>query len=109
MHRVGEGAQERALTTFYGTNQMHGHRNALALGMFGHGLDLLPGLGYPEFAENNNRRHEWNSNTVASNTVVVDATPHSPMVVCWPLGYLTSVQVQMCAIVSPDVYTGLEY
>lgn len=108
MHRVGEGAQERALTTFYGTNQMHGHRNALALGMFGHGLDLLPGLGYPEFADNNNRRHEWNSNTVASNTVVVDATPHAAMVVGRPLGYLASDQVQMSDIEATDAYPDLE-
>lgn len=104
VHRTGTGASRRAMTTYYGTQFMHGHRNALALGYFGFGLDLMPGLGYPEFADRNARRFEWESNTVASNTVVVDATPHTPIEVGQPLGYLDSEQVQMSDVAAPEVY-----
>lgn len=107
IHRTGEAAHERVMTTYYGTQQMHGHRNGLALGLFGHGLDLMPGLGYPEFADQNARRFEWESNTVASNTVVVDATPHSRILLGEPLGYLTSDQVQMSDIQAPEVYSAV--
>src|SRR5690606_7996439 len=72
--RSGTGRHMRGIWTYYGRNRGHGHADALNLGMHGFGVDLLPDLGYPEFADNNARRHEWTANTVAHNTVVVDAS-----------------------------------
>ncbi|ACQ81587.1 hypothetical protein Bcav_3344 [Beutenbergia cavernae DSM 12333] len=105
-HRTGTGAHARGLTTYYGTSLMHGHRNTLALGLFGHGLDLAPGLGYPEFADNKARRREWESNTVASNTVVVDATPQTPQVVGRPLAFRSGDGVHLSDVEAPAVYPG---
>ncbi|SKC72793.1 heparinase II/III domain-containing protein [Krasilnikoviella flava] len=104
-HRTGTGAHARGLTTFYGTNRLHGHRNGLALGLFAHGLDLAPGLGYPEFADNNARRREWESNTVASATVVVDATPHATQVVGRPLAFRSGGDgVHLTDVEAPAAY-----
>ncbi|MFC5471191.1 OmpL47-type beta-barrel domain-containing protein [Cohnella suwonensis] len=58
---------------FYGRNLHHGHRDTLNIGLHAFGLDLSPELGYPEFADNNDKhRAHWVNNTVSHNTVVVD-------------------------------------
>ncbi|MGH3487345.1 MAG: heparinase II/III domain-containing protein [Actinopolymorphaceae bacterium] len=73
--RDGADENERAGWVYYGRTRGHGHFDTLNLGLYGFGLDLLPDLGYPEFADNNARRAEWTDHTVAHNTVVVDAAP----------------------------------
>lgn len=102
--RDGAGADQRGLTMYYGRNQGHGHRNALYIDLFGSGMDLAPALGYPEFADNNAHRREWSSNTVAHNTVVVDATPHAPQIVGRPHGFLDSPYVKRVDVEAPAVY-----
>ncbi|MFD0698091.1 carbohydrate binding domain-containing protein [Paenibacillus sp. GCM10027628] len=63
----------RDLWMFYGRNVSHGHRDTLNVGMHAFGLDLLPDLGYPEFADNvDMHRAQWVVNTISHNTVVVD-------------------------------------
>lgn len=70
--RSGSGAKQRALALYYGRNMGHGHRDTLNIELFGHGLDLMPDIGYPEHASVWPARHEWTSNTISHNTVVVD-------------------------------------
>lgn len=103
--RDGEGDARRGLTTYYGRNTGHGHKNALFIDLFGFGLDLTPALGYPEFADNNARRHEWESNTVASNTVVVDASPQGNQFVGRPRGFAATDDVRMTDTEAPAVYS----
>ena len=70
--RSGEGDNARALSLYYGRNMGHGHRDTLNIELFGHGLDLMPDLGYPEFATDWPPRLEWTDNTISHNTVAVD-------------------------------------
>ena len=70
--RSGEGANARALSLYYGRNIGHGHRDTLNIELFGFGLDLMPDLGYPEFATRWPSRFEWTLHTISHNTVTVD-------------------------------------
>lgn len=108
-HRVASGTpHEHSMTIYYGSNQMHGHRDGLGLGYFGHGLDLLPALGYPEFADSNARRGEWTSSTVAGNTTVVDGRSHAPFRVGRPLAFHSGDGVEFSDIEAPRAYPTLE-
>jgi len=103
--RDGAGEHERTAWVYYGRTHGHGHRDALNLGLFGFGMSLLPDLGYPEFADNNARRHEWTSNTIAHNTVVVDAAPQATQWVGTPKGFAATERVQYVDIEAPQVYS----
>jgi len=74
--RSGKGSDARALSLYYGRNTGHGHKDTLNIELFAHGLDLMPDLGYPEFAFSDcASRYEWTENTISHNTVVVDRKP----------------------------------
>ncbi len=103
--RDGTGGQARAVSHYYGRNSGHGHKDALNLGLWAFGVDLLPDLGYPEFADSSNRRVEWNGNTVAHNTVVVDETPQKAQVVGLPMGFSDGEHVKLSDVAAaPAVY-----
>lgn len=71
--RSGSGSDARALSLYYGRNTGHGHKDTLNIELFAHGLNLMPDLGYPEYATSDcASRIEWTSNTISHNTVVVD-------------------------------------
>jgi hypothetical protein len=72
----GSASDARALSLYYGRNTGHGHRDTLNIELFALGLDMMPDLGYPEYAFSDCRsRSEWTSNTISHNTVVVDRKP----------------------------------
>ncbi|MGD9498842.1 MAG: heparinase II/III family protein, partial [Armatimonadota bacterium] len=71
----GEGKEGTALWLYYGRSFGHGHLDRLNVGLYAFGLDLLPDLGYPEFATAWPQRSEWTDNTLSHNTVVVDRAP----------------------------------
>ena len=74
--RSGSGSDARALSLYYGRNTGHGHKDTLNIELFAQGLDLMPDLGYPEYAFSDCRsRNEWTDNTIGHNTVVVDRKP----------------------------------
>ncbi|MFW6599812.1 heparinase II/III domain-containing protein [Propionibacteriaceae bacterium Y2011] len=73
--RDGADDAARGFSVYYGRTIGHAHRDALNLEMWSNGVDVMPDQGYPEFADNSIRRHEWTDNTVAHNTVVVDSSP----------------------------------
>jgi hypothetical protein len=72
--RAGAGDDARALWLDYDSGGPHGHRDGLNLGLFAHGLDLLPDLGYPpvQYGGWSAPRAVWYTMTAAHNTVVVD-------------------------------------
>ncbi|MBM3878725.1 MAG: hypothetical protein FJ387_03260 [Verrucomicrobia bacterium] len=72
--RSGEGAQARALWLDYDSGGGHGHADGMNLGLFAHGLDLLPDLGYPpvQYGGWSAPRALWYTQTAAHNTVQVD-------------------------------------
>ncbi|WP_216843438.1 heparinase II/III domain-containing protein [Phytoactinopolyspora alkaliphila] len=102
--RAGDPEHARAAWIYYGRSNGHGHRGTLNLGLYGFGVDLAPDLGYPEYADGGARRHEWTSNTIAHNTVLVDAKQQGHQWVSTPRGFGAAERVQMVDIEAPKVY-----
>jgi hypothetical protein len=74
-HRAGRGDTARTLWLYWGRTGHggnHPHADRLNLGLMAYGLDLMPDLGYPEYAIAWPTTQGWIKNTVAHNTVVVD-------------------------------------
>ena len=72
--RAGTGADARAAWLDYDSGGRHGHADALNLGLFAKGLDLLPDMGYPpvQYGGWAAPCAVWYTQTTAHNTVVVD-------------------------------------
>lgn len=72
--RSGTGANRRAVWLDYDAGGGHGHKDGMNLGLFAHGLDLMPEMGYPavQFGGWESPRGKWYAMTAAHNTVVVD-------------------------------------
>ena len=72
--RSGAGDNRRALWLDYDAGGPHGHHDGMNLGLFAHGLDLLPEMGYPavQFGGWGAPKGRWYGMTAAHNTVVVD-------------------------------------
>ncbi|MBM7789469.1 heparinase II/III domain-containing protein [Tenggerimyces flavus] len=102
--RQGTGDAMRAAWAYYGRTAGHGHGDALNLGLYGFRTDLMPDLGYPEFADNNARRFEWNANTIAHNSVTVDNKRQSNHWVGQPHAFANTPQVKLFDLSAPKVY-----
>jgi len=72
--RSGEGPNARALWIDYDTGGRHCHHDAMNIGLFAKGLDLLPDFGYPpvQYGGWFSERAEWYKSSSAHNTVVID-------------------------------------
>ncbi|MDB6056162.1 MAG: hypothetical protein JWO95_6 [Verrucomicrobiales bacterium] len=72
--RSGKGQNARALWLDYDSGGNHSHLDGMTMGLFAHGLDLLPDFGYPpvQFGGWYTPRAEWYRTTGAHNTVLVD-------------------------------------
>jgi uncharacterized protein YjdB len=100
---------QRDLWMYYGNNGHHGHRDTLNIGMHAFNLDLLPDLGYPEFADTvHPRRYEWENNTVSHNTVIVDETKQQFQEAALPRHYDDSSMVKLIDVEAPKVYPQTE-
>lgn len=63
-----------ALSMYYGQAGGHGHADRLHFDLFANGLPMMPDLGYPDFMNNFVPGiYTWSKNTIAHNTVTVDA------------------------------------
>lgn len=74
MLRAGRDEDARALWIEYDTGGRHGHHDAMNIGLFAKGLDLMPDFGYPaiRFGGWDSPRAMWYLMAAAHNTVVVD-------------------------------------
>jgi hypothetical protein len=72
--RSGRGEHERAVWIDYDSGNSHGHHDALNIGMFAFGLDLMTDFGYPpvQYGGWYSDKVLWYYSTAAHNTVVVD-------------------------------------
>jgi hypothetical protein len=72
--RSGEGTNARAAWLDYDSGERHGHADAMTIGLFAKGLDLLPDFGYPpvQYGGWAAPRAVWYTQTAAHNTVAVD-------------------------------------
>ncbi|MCG3147498.1 MAG: hypothetical protein PCFJNLEI_00938 [Verrucomicrobiae bacterium] len=70
----GKGEHARAVWLDYDIGGSHSHADGMNLGLFAHGLDLLPDAGYPQnqFTVSDPAKTRWFITTAAHNTVVVD-------------------------------------
>ncbi|MFD0960967.1 FIMAH domain-containing protein [Paenibacillus chungangensis] len=98
----------RDVWMYYGRNTGHGHKDTLNIGMHAFGLNLLPELGYPEFADNNPRRHEWQNNTISHNTVVVDEGKQQNQIAAQPIRFHDGEMVKLVEVEAPNVYPQTE-
>jgi hypothetical protein len=74
MLRSGQGAHARGVWLDYDIGGNHGRADAMNIGLYAKGLELLSGLGYPpvHFGGWYSPRALWYRMTAAHNTVVVD-------------------------------------
>jgi len=73
--RSGQGDFQNALWIMNNSSGNHGHLNALNIGLYARGTDLLPDFGYPPVGYGgwNAPKATWYLETAAHNTVVADA------------------------------------
>ncbi len=78
--RSGAGEAQRAVWLDYDSGFRHGHADAMNLGLFAYGLDLLPDFGYPpvQYGGWGSPRARWYTQSAAHNTVVVDGRDSRP-------------------------------
>lgn len=72
--RTGQGAAERAVWLDYDVGGNHGRPDAMSIGLYAKGVELLPGFAYPavHFGGWYSPRALWYKRTAAHNTIVVD-------------------------------------
>lgn len=66
----GEGEQQIHAYLNHTMGRHHKHYDALSFGLYAHGRELAPDIGYTH----TNYRMHWSNTTMAHNTVVVDGT-----------------------------------
>ncbi len=78
--RSGQGPNARAAWLDYDSGERHGHADAMTIGLFAKGLDLLPDFGYPpvQYGGWAAPRAVWYTQTAAHNTVSVDGRNTKP-------------------------------
>lgn len=76
----GTGQARRAVWIDYDIGGNHCHADAMNIGLFARGLDLLPGFGYPavQFGGWYAPKALWYRRTAAHNTVVVNGQDQMP-------------------------------
>ncbi|WP_435361688.1 heparinase II/III domain-containing protein [Haloarchaeobius sp. DFWS5] len=111
--RAGDAENGRGVWTYYGRNAYgpdegygtsHCHRDTLNLGVFAHGLNLSPDLGYPEETGGWPKRRNWTSNTVSHNTVLVDENKQEKQWVSKPRFFDHTDDVQVFDVDASNVY-----
>ncbi|WP_435156403.1 heparinase II/III domain-containing protein [Haladaptatus sp. DFWS20] len=115
--RAGTPENGRGIWTYYGRNAFgpdsgygagHCHRDTLNIGVFAHGLDLSPDLGYPEETGSWPKRNNWTANTISHNTVLVNEHRQEKQWVSTPKHFDHTDRVQMFEIDAANVYEEAE-
>ncbi len=103
--RHGEGHDQRAAWLYYGRNGGHGHRDRLNIGMYYRGMDVLPDLGYPEYADSKwPKRAGWTTNTISHNTVMINQQQQEVNWIGHCQYFATSQGIGVVEIASPEIY-----
>ena len=104
--RSGTGLQRRAFWIDYDSGGGHGHMDGMNLGLFAHGLDLMPDFGYPpvQFGGWEGPKFWWYVCTAGHNTVVVDGKdqerPADGRHTLWGVGE----RLRAIRVSGPDLY-----
>lgn len=114
LHAGDSEERERGIWTYYGRNAYgpdegygtsHCHRDTLNLGVFAHGLNLAPDLGYPEETGDWPKRWNWTANTISHNTVLVNEQKQEKQWVSNPENFDHTDRVQLFDIDASNVYS----
>lgn len=101
-----EADTQRDFWMYYGTGNVHGHPDALNLGMEAFGLNFAPELGYPETADGNDNYMNWGNSTVSHNTVQVNDKKQNRIYINGdPLHFDDSGRVKLMDVSAPTVYS----
>jgi len=96
---------QRGSTLYFGRNGGHGHRDNLNIDHFAFGLDLLPDMGYPRYANSiDMHRKSLVINTISHNTVVVNERGQTGVVVGQPQLFDAGPAVQVVDVDTPQAY-----
>ena len=106
--RSGAADHERSLIAYYGSNTGHNHHEALNLYLFAYGLDLMPGLGYPNISNTTWRQGFW-ERPISHNTVATewDTGPEDMRLADQKL-FVSSSLATLTEIDARRVYPGLK-
>jgi len=101
---VGSRKPGTAAYMYYGRNRGHGHQDRLSIGLYAFGVDLMPDLGYPEFATRWPKRGAWTSNTLSHNALVVNGSRQKSSWVGHPRFFKSLPMIRAVEVDSEDVY-----
>ncbi len=96
----------RALWMYFGRNTGHGHLDRLNLGLYACGIDMLPDLGYPEFASGRPRDHAWTRNNASHAVPTVDAASQLPSYTGHVNAFEPEGKVRLVDVSSDGLYPG---
>ncbi len=96
----------RALWMYYGRNTGHGHANRLDIGLYAKNVDMLPDLGYPEYASGRPMDRIWQRNCIAHNVVIVDDKPQQSSYTGHLLLFEGEGPARVIAAESPGIFAG---
>lgn len=89
---------------YYGKTTGHGHQDALNLGLYSYGLDLLPDLGYPSDTTYNEERFSWGAHTLSHNTVTIDDRPQQKQTIGQTLIFDSDGEIKVASFSALDAY-----
>jgi hypothetical protein len=94
----------RALWLYYGRNTGHGHLDRLNLGLYAENIDMLPDLGYPEYASGRPRDLAWTRNNAAHNVPIVDGQAQQPSYTGHVRAFEPEGRVRLVDVASDGIY-----
>ncbi|HZT43796.1 MAG TPA: heparinase II/III family protein [Chthonomonadaceae bacterium] len=96
----------RAVWLYFGRNTGHGHLDRLNLGLYAENIDMLPDLGYPEYASGRPRDLAWTRNNAAHNVPIVDGAAQLPSYTGHVRAFEPEGKVRLVEVESDGIYAG---
>lgn len=96
----------RAVWLYFGRNTGHGHHDRLNLGLYAENVDMLPDLGYPEYASGRPRDLAWTRNNASHNVPIVDGRAQLPSYTGRVRAFEPEGKVRLVDVSSDDIYPG---
>jgi hypothetical protein len=98
----------RAVWLYFGRNTGHGHLDRLNLGLYAENVDMLPDLGYPEYASGRPRDHAWTRNNASHNVPTVDGRTQLPSYTGYVRAFEPEGKVRLVDVSSDGLYPGTQ-
>ena len=106
--QTGTSENGRALSVHYGYKKGHSHRDGLNLGLWAKNVDMIPDLGYPEYAGHWPKRGAWTGNTISHNTLLVGDTGSGASPGGKVEQFVIEPPLRLMQVNAPDAYEEVE-